>query len=308
MNTLEIPEKDIFVEIPSHWDEMTDVQRRYCVKQAVWASLGVISPIEAKIRCLYHLLEMERDWKAVAKDRIWDEHHVHDKYSRIYLLCEELITFLFSVDEKGQLEISYDTIYNHFPELRAGKVILYGPGHLCADLTFGEFRAALEYMNEYFETGEEFTLCKMLACLYRPKRLNYAELIETEDFDGQKREPFNRARIEINARHIQSISTIFRTVVLLWFSYCIKYVQTEDLMIGGGTVNFSDLFPKSKKEEGEVQRRSVSDWIYLLHGVAKDGPFGDIDKTDKTNWFDILIYLEDTKRQNDKLKAKTKRR
>ena len=151
MNTVELAEKDIKVEIPSHWDEMSADQRRFCLKQALWASLEIITVDEAKLRCLYHLLDIERDWKSVVHDRLSSRELVMEKNSRVYLLSQKLITFLFKTNEKGALEINYDTVYNHFPELTAGKTKLYGPAHLMADISFGEFLAAIEFMYYYFE-------------------------------------------------------------------------------------------------------------------------------------------------------------
>ncbi|GHB44397.1 hypothetical protein [Mongoliitalea lutea] len=307
MNTLEIPEKDIKLEIPSHWDEMSEEQRNYCLKQAIWASFGIISVDEARVRCLYFLLEIKRDWASIAKDRILGQDRVLDKYSRIYVLCDELITFLFKSNDSGLLEINYDTVYNYYPVFQTKKATLHGPDHLLADISFGEFRAAIEYMNEYFESKEELTLCKMIACLYRPERDNFQQVSKHENFDGLRRQPFNRNKVHENALLVKNISSIHKTVILLWFTYCIQYIQSEDLTLGGSTVNFRILFPKSKSEDTS-SKKSGGDWIYVLHGIAKEGPFGDLEKTDKVGLFDILLYMEDMKRTMDKQKAKTKRK
>ncbi|EMS34617.1 hypothetical protein C943_03304 [Mariniradius saccharolyticus AK6] len=310
MNTVEIPEKSIKLEIPSHWDEMSDSQRRYCLKQAVWASLGIIGVQEAKVRCLYHLMDIERDSRSVMWDRIRSEAQVSDKYSRIFLLCEELVTFLFAANEKGELEINYDTVYNHFPELRASKVTLYGPAHLCADLTFGEFRAAIEYMESSFQSRDDMDICRMIACLYRPERQDYDMVAHSESWDGQRKQPFNRALVPVNAGLVAKIGTVYRTAVLLWFSYVVKYIQTEDLQIGGVTVNFSPLFGGKRKAMDDDAPRSGSGygWISVLNAIAKEGPYGDMDKTEKAGLFDVLLYMLEMHEQNEKLKQKSKKK
>lgn len=310
MNTIELSEKEINMEIPSHWDEMDADQRGYCLKQALWASLDLITVDEAKIRCLYHLLGIERDWKSVMKERISSREAVMEKNSRIYLLAQQLITFLFKTTEKGSLEINYDTVYNHFPELTAGKTKLYGPAHLMADISFGEFRAAIECMNEYFENREEMALCRLIACMWRPERDGFEAAKRSDDFDGYRRQPFNRAKIEQNALAVKNVSTVTRTGILLWFTYTLQYIQSEDLILGGSQVNFSPLFPKAKKVDIETEDRRDRGygWVSVLNSVSKEGPFGDTSKTEKVGLFDVLLYMLEMHDQNQKLKAKTKKR
>lgn len=309
MNTVELAEREIKVEIPSHWDEMSADQRKYCLKQALWASLNVITVDEAKLRCLYHLLDIERDWKSVMKERISSKEAIMEKNSRIYLLAQQLITFLFKSTDKDELEINYDTVYNHFPELTSGKTILYGPAHLMADISFGEFRAAIECMHEYFESREEMALCKLVACLWRPERDGYEAARRSDDFDGYRRQPFNRAKIEENALAVKQVSTVTRTAILLWFTYTLQYIQSEDLLLGGNQVNFSPLFPKSRKvDESEDRRDRGYGWVSVLNSVSKEGPFGDTSKTEKVGLFDVLLYMLEMHEQNQKLKAKMKKK
>jgi hypothetical protein len=303
MNTLELPEKSIKLEIPSHWDEMTQVQRVYCLQQAVKASNGVISPEEAMVRSFYHLADVQRDYRSVAMERIMSEEQRMEKQSRTWLLAETLCGFLFRENDQGKLEVSYETIFNHFPVIMAGPVKLHGPGHLLADLSFGEFRAALEEMNEYFETREGECLHRFLACLYRPERKNYPALIQSEDFDGHRREPFNRARISINAKHTSQVQQVIQIAVMLWFSYLIGYVQKEPLTLGGVEVSFSNLF-----SGGGNEGRSGSGWVSVLHNVAKEGPFGTVEKTDKMGFFDVLLYMKDCDDQNRKMRRKLKKK
>lgn len=304
MNSLSIPERSIDIEIPAHWDEMNDGQRRYCLTQAVFASLGIITPTEAKVRCLYYLLEIKRDHQSIAKERMWPAERVMEKNSRIFLLCEELITFLFRKNDKDQMEINYDTIMNHFPEVKAGKKKLFGPGHLLADITFGEFRAALEEMGEYFETREQESLSRMIACLYRPERAEYETLCKAEDFDGMRREPFNRARIEENAVYASKLPAVIRMAILLWFTYTIDYIQKEDLVLGGREVNFSLIFTGG---EGSGQRDN-SGWTGVLYTIAEKGTFGNIQATDRAGLLDLLLYMYDKEIENRKIKARAKRK
>lgn len=303
MNTLEIPEKDISVEIPSHWDEMTHRQRIYCLRQGLMATSGMVDMDTARISCLYHLLGISSTWGTIARERVSSELRVQEKYSRILLLAEELCGFLFSQDKDGRWELSYETVYNHFPILQAGKVTLHGPAHLLADVSMGEFRAAVEEMREYFEDRNPHALHRMIACLYRPQRREYEVLKEREDFDGLRREPMNRARIEDNARHAAKVSSFLQQAVLMWFSYMIGYIQKEPIVLSGNEVSFQPLF-----QGGGDSGRSTGGWDAVLRRVGKDGPFGDVEKTDRAGLYDVLLYMLDCHEENRKLKRNLKKK
>lgn len=300
MTTLEIPERDIVVEIPSHWDEMSADQRLFCLKNALFASMQIISIEECRVRCLFYLAGISRSWRSVAHEGIRSANQRGDKYSRIYLLSEVCTEFLFKRSDKGELEISYDTLYNHFPELQAGEVFLYGPAHLLADLSFGEFRAALEEMQDYFRSKEEEALHRFVACLYRPERPGYKQAASSPDFDGLRREPFNRARIDAHAQLVAKVPVVYHHITLLWFTHVLQYIQREDLVLGGEQVNFAPLFPRA----AEGPKPQSNAWTSLLHAIAKEGPFGKVQDTDRAGLFDVLLYMRETHLQNLKLKSK----
>lgn len=116
----------------------------------------------------------------------------------------------------------------------------------------------------------------------------------------------------MNARLCDRMHPVHRTAILLWFTYCINYIQTEDLIISGRTINLKTLFPKPKDsplKKGEMveDRRgkgSGSGWTSLLYAIAKEGIFGNAEATDKTGLFDVLLYMYDQHMENKKLKAK----
>src|SRR5690606_21013139 len=123
------------------------------------------------------------------------------------------------------------------------------------------------------------------------------------DDDGRIREQFNRGSID--TRYAAKLPIWQKTMILLWFSYCIKYLQTEDLLINGKVINLSVLFPEanSKHATSDVEEASSSGigWYSLLLAIAKEGLFGDIDKADKKGIFDILLFLYDNHLKQQKL-------
>jgi len=132
--------------------------------------------------------------------------------------------------------------------------------------------------------------------------MEYDRVSKRDDFDGKIREPFNRARIEINANYFKEVSHVTKTAVLLWFTYLIDYVQKEDLVLGGEEVNFSGVFGS---DSSEGRRPNGSGWVTVLHQVAKQGPFGDAEKTDRMGFYDVLLYMKDCHEENQEIKRKS---
>jgi hypothetical protein len=255
---------------------------------------------------LYYLLDIERDTTSLAKEQLLSAHQIRDKHSRVFLLCEQLIGFLFQEKANGQLEIHYDTVINHFPQLKAGKVTLHGVGSLLNDISLGELRTAVEEMQAYFDGKEEESLSRMIACLYRPLRRDWEAWKLDDRFDGRKREPFNRAKLDDLSLITARLNQVERTGILLWFSHTLSYIQKEDLLVSGREVNFSVLFPGSSGESGEPLRpdQRGSGWTGLLYQIAEQRLFGAMEETDRSGFFDILIYLYDKHLENQKQKAK----
>ena len=302
MNQVEIPDRTIKLEVPEHWDEMDPEQLHYCLQQAVLAGTGLISAETAKIRAMYKLLDIQRDWRAVAWERIQSERTVREKNANAFLLSEQLMGFMF-VSVEGKLEVSYETVMNHFPVVKAGRVKLHGPAHLLSDLTYGEFRAAVDEMGEFFESKgtDQEALSRLIACLYRPERTSLAADRLSRDWDGKIQEPFNRARVDEHAKLTAKLGVVHRTAILLWFTYTISYLQERDLMIGGRAVNFSLLFPKGASGE---EKKKGAGFTGILYSVAETGIFGNAAATDQVGLFDILIYLYDKDLEYRRAKAK----
>jgi hypothetical protein len=319
MNTIEIPDIDFRAEIPSHWDEMTPLQVDYCLKHAILASFGLIEPIQAKVRCLYHLLDIKRDWKTEVWEKTQPKSTVLDKNSRIIILAEQLCSFIFKetviASDAGAkqsphptsdirhpaLEVHYNTLTNHFPQLTAGKYLLNGPGDMLTGMSFGEFRTAMVHMQAYFQSKTQRDLSRMIGCLYRIAPDHLDELMQTNDWNGQTRVPFNPDQIERYADYADQLSAVHRTAILLWFTFVIDTVKKTDLTINGIEVNFSVLF-----SGGEGGGGQGTGWTGVLYGVAEKKIFGDADDVDRRDWLEVLFYLYDKEMENRRIKAKLK--
>lgn len=303
MTTLEIPDKSIHIEIPAHWDEMSPSQIHHALSWCMAAGAGQVSELHCRIMVFYKIGNIRRTWRSIAMERIMGEAWTIEKNSNIAMVARQCTGFLFDETNKT-LEINYNTVLNHFASI--GKK-LHGPTHLLADITFGEFRAALEELDEYFtlrrddadEKALQVQLCRFIACLYRP-------------LVAGKREPFSRDRIETNAKKLRKVDPIIKVAVMLWFTHIIQYIQRNDLIISSRTINLSPLFPRPKNERKKptdvAREGSAAAWTGVLYTVAKEGLFGEVDKTDKAGLFDILLYMYEQHQEARRMKARMKKK
>jgi len=312
MHTLEIPDIDLTINIPENWHEMSAAQRSWCLQQAIDFNNGHITYDDFLIRTFYKLANVKRNWFTYVWENLAGKELVSRKNTNIRILAEQIVCSIFNLSDGQLIDISYNCEINPLPLIKLRpqiwkkQVQLIGPQNLIENISFGEFRTAIEEMNQYFESKVEAQLNRFIACLYRPYRANIERVRQSENFDGQLREPFNLNRIEINARLIAKIPAWKKMAVLLWFAYCVKYLQEDDLIINGREINLSELFPKPAKGEESVKDPSAAGWHGILIGIAKEGPFGDAEKTDKQDLFIILEHMYDQHQEGKRIKAKYK--
>lgn len=310
MHTIEIPDNKKTISIPEHWDECTPDQLAMILQRAYQVSSGIIDMntfyiiVFAKLTGLkagsrYHFLRRLAPRK------------FSDINATIFQLAQQLCSWPFAQapqldpDEPPRMELNYDTVKNLLTPIKAGGVTFYGPADLLSDITFAEFRAALREMDAHIEAAKdpEATtealeyLNRFMAILYRPAK----------EKPGQ-RAAYNPDDLHTYTHLAKAIPLWQKNTALLWFTYCIKFIQTEDINIDGQIINLAVLFPKSTGGTGTA-KKGIG-WAGLLFDVAKDGPFGDAEKTDRIGLFDILLYMyknhHDNKEMERKLKTKKK--
>lgn len=102
MNTIEIPAIGVCREIPSKWSEMTPEQARVTMRLLWDMESGHISPLEFHERVLYLLLGIKRTWRSVMWEKL-NRAAAEQKNANIFLLCENLLGWLFTDTEDGLL-------------------------------------------------------------------------------------------------------------------------------------------------------------------------------------------------------------
>lgn len=302
MHTLEIPESNKTITLPEHWDECTPSQAHFIIQESFDVVAGRTSMADFRARVFIHLTGLEADTKYHYTRRV-NPGTAQEANATIVRLSEALCAWPFHLNE-DQFELNMDTVRNLLPFIKAGNNTLAGPSDLLADLTFGEFRAALREMDEHIRMtrdpeeseGAIHYLDRFVGVLYRPLDAN------------KNRMPYDPDNIAKHTFLAKFAPLWQKQTILLWFTYCVKYIQTEDINIDGNTLNLSALFPKQSAGTGTA-KKGIG-WAGLLYDVAKEGVFGHIEKTDRAGLFDVLVYLYKRHLDNKELerKYKTKRK
>ncbi len=290
MHTIEIPDKDIHIEIPSHWDECTSDQ----IESLLQSAYKTLSGKQPLINALVHNFCLFTDLKPTVNYSVKNKKgYAEEINEQIAILSKSLCSWPFKTEEP--LEINYDTVINHFKAINSDGTKLFGPEDLLTNITYGEFRWSIDYMNDYFKAitdkdseAAKFALHSFLTCLYRPNQLG-------------KRSKFNTDDIPELAMHFDHIPEYIKQTILLWFTYCISIIKTVPLTIHGSEIDFSVLFPDSTElqEDSSVKQKPSLGWHGLLYDIAEKGIFGNLEQSDNTNLFTILVYLVKKKHEDD---------
>lgn len=290
MNTIEVFETGKVVQVPGSWSEMTPKQVRGVFRIFERCLRRGESPLDFNVRVLWMLLGVRRTVKGWFTDIFNGSSSVRDE--NVYRMCETFLGFLFSEESAA---LTFDSVANPMPVVRSGLVRLYGPGELLQDLTFGEFRHASAAINRFFRSHEPEDLDECIAFLYR-RRCRKANRAGRMVPDVDQR----------NARgHIHRASRLKgwqKNLVMMWFSACLKYLQSGVLEIDGEEIDLSRLFAGDDKHSG------VSfGWNDLLVEVAKENTLGNIDRVDEEPLFSVLSIMwhnyKERKRNEQIIKA-----
>lgn len=303
MHTIDIIEKDIHVEFPSCWEEMSDDQYDYVMQQLVKLEDKKISIDDFKLLVLYKFLNIERSPFDVYKEKRLTPEQLEDKHANIWQLMETL-DFFFKIEtreEKKCFVFNYESVRNFMPQIRVAGQIFYGPAHGLTDCSFAEYRFAFDCYCEYLINRNPDALNKLTAILWRPERENYQEIKKSVDFDGQRREKFNMNHVEyFGVPKINEAPFYQKYAVFLFFRNCETFLRTGKFNLKNGReMSFSILY-----EKGEGGTDNGLGLNSLLFTMADAGTFGNIKETDEANLYDVYFKLYDAKIKYDEWKQK----
>lgn len=289
MTKIEIYETGTTVEIPSSWDEMTP--RQVCDVMKIYTRCveSQSSPLEFNVRVLYYLMGMKHNARSVRWERLADADSVRQRDANIYMLCEKCLGFMFGTDDKAATLV-YNSTRNVLPSVSRGwlRRRLVGPSDALQDLTFGEFRHASNALTAFFKSHDSSDLNECIAHLYRRKssKANRA---------GRYVTPIDNSTFESDIRRAASLPSWQKTIIMLWFSACINFLQTGTVVLDGETVNLSALFssdPDAKPTE------FVNTWADLAINIAKEGTIGTMERIDEEPLYSIIKLMWHNHKEN----------
>lgn len=307
MNTIEIPERNIKVEFPSSWEEMSDDQFA-CVVQN-WLKLmdGKINQDEFRIIVLYHFLGIKRGPFQEWKDKRLGRQQLEDKFANVWQLTE-LLSWLIRIEQTDDGPVGfldYHEIKNRLPELENdGGVKILGPADGLLDVTFGEYRRGWAHFEAYTKNRKHIDLDRLVASLYRPVRENFNELRVHPDFDGNKREPFNPHLTDHYAELLKSVPFWKKYIIYVWFGNCDRFIKEDELDLDGRPLTFAPLFTRKNQADTGIETLDENELglTGLLYMIAESKLFGDPSQVDRTGYIDTLTALLYWKQQADKIK------
>lgn len=310
MHTIEIPDANKIIELPECWEECTPDQVRDITAQAFQVIYGSM-PLEDFTRRVFCMLTgLKSSVRYELKHRLGLTSKSDEMLCILAdQLCKWPFRLLTDADGNKSFQFQYDTTTNFFKEIKAGSTTLYGPDDLLEDITFSEFQWANNHSQEYYNENKNQegmpiipgigshealeSIDYFVACLYRPG-------------SNGKRAAFNPDTVFETVELLKKVPYITKFCILLWYSYCVHVIQTTPLTIQGTEIDFSILFPaptKAQKDGLETVKQGLG-WRGALYDLAESGVFGDIERTERTLFFTVLVYMY--KKQLDNVRASTR--
>lgn len=271
-----------YMEIPTTWEELTTDQFCFLLKLVHDARPDDVTIGDLLLKFADHLLG---EMQIIAPER----------RTQYYTLVDDIaktLDWIFIQDEDGNYVMDFCTTENLLPEISG----FLGPQSHGSDLTFGEYRLAVDMMNRYTKEKEVFFLNALCGILYRDPAPGKDE----SDFGGSLRMKFNKHSVERYSLRFEQVPEHVKWGVYLWFSYFNRYlIDGGEFIIEGNTLSFESLFDEGGGDEiGEGNIGLMS----IVFTLADTGTFGNAEQTDETLLFPILMKLWNDKQMVEKLK------
>lgn len=309
MHTIEIPERNKSVEIPSCWEELSNEQFAFIMQLFVEFATDNKDSFQFKVIVTYYLLGLYPDsaykkGKLIAKikedEKALTLQQREAKYANLFQISE-LIGFLF--DKKTNI-LHVNSVHNFIPVLENG---FRGPADALTDCTSDEYFTAFDYFRNYDNTKSVFDLNMFMACLYWPQRDDLETLKNAADFDGRERNHFNQNLIIKHANEIQNnVPHWQKLAIFQFFAACDLNIKKGSINMNGKNVCFAPIFvnnEKNKTNDETTESPSAS----ILLSISEGKVFGDIEKVEKQNIYTIFYYLLKKKQEADEIERKRKK-
>ncbi len=172
-----------------------------------------------------------------------------------------------------------------FESFDTEKDTLYLPSEDFETMIWGELQDSLVYYEAYvkqLEIGDKY-LDLLIASICRKKRP--PKEINANGWDGDIRQPYNEFHAKKNATLIAAIPYEQKLAILLY------YAGTTKVILGR-----YEVFKDAKDGEENQEEYPGQGFEKNTHLLAQKGVFGNYDQTRHKNCHNVLIFLEENKK------------
>lgn len=273
-----------FINIPEYWEEIKQNDFEYLLKLVYNSEPDKIT-INDVLKKFADRLLGEKQFFTLDK---------RTQYFKLVTEVAEKLEWIFVRDVDGNYQFAFETTENLIPDIDGYK----GPQPHGNDLTFGEYRLAVDLMNKYTTERENFYLDALCGVLYRKPTKGWCN----PGFDGNYREKFNKHQVQHYAENMKKVPEYLKWGIYVWFANFNRYlIEGGEFIMDGNTVSFESLFERSAIDEDTKPVTNIG-LMSIVFTLADTGTFGNADKTDDTMLFPILLKLLHDKNAVDRLK------
>mgnify|MGYP006916123622 FL=1 len=282
-------EKQRYITLPEDWDELTE---------ADWRELLRIRHIVASTDMQWTVEDVRiESARAMLRNRGGRQQLNNPQWLKLVNDLAQTLTWLWT-EERGLLSLVYRSADNKMPAVTIGKgkaaVRLTGPAPYGYDLTFGEFRQAVQHLKAYeHPTGDSEAdrieyrtkaLCALAGLLYRP---------ETTVGGRTERQPYDWDSLDEKIRRGQQMKPWQLWGIYAWTAYFCEALATETFIIEGEEVCFAPLFenptPNPSPQRGGESGGGGLQQICLT--LAESHVFGTACDVDRTPLLTVMQKL-----------------
>ena len=294
MHTIKIPHINKTLEFPEYLGEFTSDQYIEFCKLMVQFLAGKLDYGTFRIHLVYKLLNMDHSRKVLKAN---DQEARNENIYRLSLFVDEYFD-QSEVDGKTVMSPVLSFVDTKIPYFEHKGTIYHGSKDALTNITFGEYREAINHYRDYVKNKDEHSLTMLVATLYREQKPATYENLQN-NFEGDRRLEFISAAVEVRAEKLKDLPEYFKYGVFLYFQSCQNYITTTtEVEIEGVKVNLSILFKPDGSNEPGVGLPG------LAMSLAETRVFGDEEQTDKTLLWKILLRLWQNHLDAERLKRK----
>ncbi|MFA9191151.1 hypothetical protein AAGV28_07180 [Flavobacterium sp. FZUC8N2.13] len=285
MHSVHIPEANLNLYLPADLSECDHEQYIDMCELIFRFHNQEIDYQEFRTHAIYKLLNLKLSR---------EQHDEEEKFSNIYQVSELMDSFFEELDGKQTIKQYY--IHNPVPSFAPAYSRYYGPSDSFMDMTFGEYRDALRIFHDFHATGDMHLLVLLTAIFYRRKKKFHYFKKQFANYNGNIRDPYNSALLENHAKNFKYAPIGFIYGFYLLFASFQKYLVDAKILWGGKEIDLSILFQSDSGSDLENIPGIGMDSIAFT--MAESGAFGNIKEVDNTNFWQILIKMYDSRRND----------